>query len=87
MTTRIYKITVLNHNGPTGEPYYDHYLFVDRKGLATKRAIRVHFWNSHYGLFDRPQLKVEYIHQDDTIDLTAKQICQIMSGETSIKLG
>ena len=73
---RVFKIRATSGTQPNGEPNYRYYLFIDTQNTS-KREIKVLFWHTHCDLFDRPELQVEYLKKNDTVELTASQIISI----------
>ena len=86
---RVWKIRVTTHHSPVGEPYYDNYIYIDKTGKENKNRIRLNFYHHYYNdLFERPETTIEYMRQDDSISLSAKQIAELFIGKTAfMKLG
>ena len=73
---------------PVGERYYDHYIYIDKTSKETKNRVRLAFYHKYFNdLFDRPEIEVEYMRQDDSLSLSAKQLVEVSNGITFLKLG
>ena len=84
---RIWRIKMWTDESPVGDKYYETYLYIDKTGKSTKREIRLIFWNSHsQDMFDRPEVKIEYVRRDDPMELTAIQIVNVFKGTVLFKL-
>ena len=82
---RVWMIKAINHLGPTGEPYYDRYLFIGTQG-ENKRKVEL-LWRYLYEatMFDGTELTITYLHEHDTVELTARQIAQISGTSQFLK--
>jgi hypothetical protein len=83
---RIWRIKMWTEQHPDGYTY-ETYLYIDKTGKATKRDVRLIFWRTYSNdLFERPEVKIEYVRRDDPIELTAIQIVNVFKGTVLFKL-
>ena len=88
MKTRTWKVAVQIGESPTGERYYDNYLFIDMSGAMSERNIRMRVYHTLKltEMFERPHVVMEYLRASDTLNLTVDEILQIRRGDELIKI-
>ena len=74
---RVWQIKAQTGESPVGEAYYTKYIFIDTTD-ESKRRVEL-MWRHQYekDMFEGTKLEVTYLHEDDEIEVTAKQLAMV----------
>jgi len=82
---RVWQIKAQTGESPVGEAYYTKYIFIDTTDdndfvhvRGSKRRVEL-MWRHQYekDMFEGTKLEVTYLHEDDEIEVTAKQLAMV----------